>query len=32
VLGLRWDDLNAQWMSVAIRDKVEDERQIPLSL
>lgn len=31
VLALRWDDLNPQWMSIAIRDKVEGERQIPLT-
>jgi integrase len=31
VLSLKWDDLNTQWMSVAIRDKVEGERQIPLT-
>lgn len=31
VLSLRWDDLNTQWMSVTIRDKVEGERQIPLT-
>ena len=31
VLALRWDDLNTQWRSVAIRDKVDGERQIPLT-
>ena len=31
VLALRWDDLNTQWLSVTIRDKVEGERQIPLT-
>lgn len=31
VLTLRWDDINTQWMSVTIRDKVEGERQIPLT-
>ena len=31
VLTLRWDDLNTQWMSLTIRDKVEGERQIPLT-
>lgn len=31
VLALRWDDLNTQWLSVNIRDKVEGERQIPLT-
>jgi len=31
VLALRWADLNTQWMSVTIRDKVEGERPIPLT-
>ena len=31
VLALRWDDLNTQWNSITIRDKVEGERQIPLT-
>ena len=31
VLALRWDDLNTQWMSMTIRDKVDGERQIPLT-
>ncbi len=31
VLGLRWDDLNAQWRGLTIRDKVEGERVIPLT-
>jgi integrase len=31
VLELRWDDLNAQWKGINIRDKVEGERQIPLT-
>jgi integrase len=31
VLTLRWDDLNTQWQSITIRDKVEGERQIPLT-
>jgi integrase len=31
VLALRWADVNTQWMSVTIRDKVEGERQIPLT-
>ena len=31
VLALHWDDLNTQWLSVTIRDKVEGERQIPLT-
>ncbi|CAG9163838.1 tyrosine-type recombinase/integrase [Cupriavidus pinatubonensis] len=28
--GLRWDDLDFQWGSLTIRDKVEGERTIPL--
>jgi integrase len=31
VLGLRWGDVNTQWRSLTIRDKVEGERVIPLS-
>lgn len=31
VLALRWEDVNTQWMSLTIRDKVEGERQIPLT-
>jgi len=31
VLALRWADLNTQWMSLSIRDKVEGTRQIPLT-
>ena len=31
VLSLRWDDVNTQWKSIAIRDKVEGERMIPLT-
>lgn len=31
VLGLRWDDVDTQWNSLAIRDKVEGERVIPLT-
>jgi integrase len=31
VLALRWDDLNTQWQTMTIRDKVEGERQIPLT-
>lgn len=30
-LALRWDDVNWQWLSIVIRDKVEGERQIPLT-
>lgn len=31
VLGLRWGDVDTQWNSLAIRDKVEGERVIPLT-
>jgi len=31
VLSLRWEDINMQWRSIAIRDKVEGERMIPLT-
>jgi integrase len=31
VLGIRWADINTQWRSIAIRDKVEGERVIPLT-
>jgi len=31
VLAMQWEDLNTQWMSVTIRDKIEGERQIPLT-
>lgn len=31
VLAMRWDDLNTQWKAITIRDKVEGERQIPLT-
>jgi integrase len=31
VLRLRWADLNTQWMSMTIRDKVEGERTVPLT-
>ena len=30
VLALKWEDINEQWKSIAIRDKVEGERMIPL--
>ena len=30
-LGLRWDDLDMRWRSIALHDKVEDERTIPLT-
>lgn len=31
VLGLRWEDVNTQWSGIAIRDKVEGTREIPLT-
>lgn len=31
VLTLRWEDVNAQWKGLTIRDKVEGERVIPLT-
>ena len=31
VLSLRWDDINTQWKGICIRDKVEGEREIPLT-
>lgn len=31
VLALRWEDLNAQWRGLTIKDKVEGERVIPLT-
>lgn len=31
VLTLRWDDVNTQWKGLTIRDKVEGEREIPLT-
>jgi integrase len=31
VLALKWEDLNTQWKGVAIRDKVEGAREIPLT-
>jgi integrase len=31
VLSLRWEDVNTQWRSLTIRDKVEGERLIPLT-
>ena len=30
-LALRWEDLNPKWKGVRIRDKVEGEREIPLT-
>ncbi|WP_296946787.1 integrase family protein [uncultured Massilia sp.] len=29
--GLRWEDVDFQWLSLTIRDKVEGERTIPLT-
>lgn len=31
VIGLKWDDLNTKWAGIAIRDKVEGTREIPLT-
>jgi integrase len=31
VLALQWEDINTQWKSIVIRDKVEGERMIPLT-
>jgi integrase len=31
VLSLKWSDINQQWRSITIRDKVEGERQVPLT-
>lgn len=31
LLALKWTDLNLQWRGMTIRDKVEGERQIPLT-
>lgn len=31
VLTLKWEDVNTQWKGLAIRDKVEGERVIPLT-
>lgn len=31
VLALRWEDVNRKWRGLAIRDKVEGERVIPLT-
>jgi integrase len=31
VLSLRWEDVNAKWKGLTIRDKVEGERVIPLT-
>ena len=29
--GLRWDDVNFQWRGIAMKDKVEGERMVPLT-
>lgn len=29
--GLRWDDVNFQWKSIAMKDKIEGERMVPLT-
>ena len=31
VLSLRWEDINTMWKCISIRDKVEGERDIPLT-
>ena len=31
VMTLKWSDVNTQWKGIAIRDKVEGEREIPLT-
>ena len=31
VLAIRWEDVNTQWKGIAIRDKVEGTREIPLT-
>lgn len=31
VMGLKWSDVNTKWKGIAIRDKVEGEREIPLT-
>jgi len=31
VLAMRWEDINLQWRGLTIRDKVEGEREIPLT-
>ena len=29
--GLRWDDVNFQWKTIAMKDKIEGERMVPLT-
>ena len=31
IMALRWEDLNLRWKGLTIRDKVEGEREIPLT-
>jgi len=31
VLSMRWDDVNTQWKGININDKIEGEREIPLT-
>lgn len=31
VISIKWQDVNTQWKGIAIRDKVEGEREIPLT-
>jgi len=31
VVSLRWEDINTQWKGIQIRDKVEGEREVPLT-
>jgi integrase len=31
VAGIRWEDVDFQWKSMTIKDKVEGERTIPLT-
>ena len=31
VLALRWEDINTQWKGISIRDKVEGNREIPVT-
>jgi integrase len=31
ILEMRWDDVNTRWKGLTIRDKVEGEREIPLT-
>ena len=31
VLALRWDDINTKWKGIAMHDKVEGDREVPLT-